>query len=138
GRRALASDFLACASGWCGFLALSNYKVSCLPPSHKEGQTALAGACPFRYKPRCLAAGRMRAPPNLVSLPSQKLGGCLMWLARLAFRSAILAGLILSTPVVADDLNGQSGPFVAEDIADLKTQLKSGLRCRRPLEFEFV
>jgi len=29
-------------------------------------------------------------------------------------------------------------PLALQDIADLKTQLNSGLRCRRPEEFEFV
>lgn len=57
---------------------------------------------------------------------------------RLAVMAAVLLGVLWATgPLPASEPAGFE-PEVMQDIADLKTQLNSGLRCRRDSEFAFV
>ena len=61
-----------------------------------------------------------------------------MFSRRMAWIAALLPALLIANGALPAGEPAEFEPEVMQDIADLKTQLNSGLRCRRDIEFQFV
>lgn len=56
---------------------------------------------------------------------------------RMVLLAALVPGWLIARLSASEPEAGLE-PEIGQDIADLKTQLNSGLRCRRDIEFQFI